>query len=77
MNEYSQKIKQDVDVFSSAVQRLGAGIKGASSLWKDSKYSELSSEIGQIANLSKSVIVSGDRCSSSIEKFCKIAEEEY
>lgn len=77
MNEFSQKIKKDVDAFSSAVQRLGSGIKSASSLWKDSKYSELSSEIGQIANLSKGVIVSGDRCSNSIEKFYKIAEEEF
>lgn len=45
MNEHSQQIKRELDGFQSSVQKLGAGIKAASSLWKDPKYSELSSEV--------------------------------
>ena len=55
MSEYSQQIKRELAVFQSSVQKLGAGIKSASSLWKDPKYSELSSEITQIANLSRTL----------------------
>lgn len=53
MNEYSQQIKRELEGFQSAIQKLGTGIKAASSLWKDPKYSGLSSEMTQIANLSK------------------------
>ena len=51
MNEYSQQIKRDINSFQMAVQKLGTGIKAASTLWRDPKYSELSSEMTQIANL--------------------------
>ena len=42
MNEYSQQIKRELEGFQSAIQKLGTGIKAASSLWKDPKYSGLS-----------------------------------
>jgi len=77
MNEYSQQIKRELEGFQASVQELGVGIKGASSLWKDPKYSELSSEITQIANLSKTVLVAGDKSLESINKFFKVASEEY
>lgn len=77
MNEYSQQIKRELEEFQSSVQKLGAGIKVASSLWKDPKYSELSSEVTQIANLSKTVLVSGDKSCEVINKFFKVASEEY
>lgn len=77
MSEYSQQIKRELAVFQSSVQRLGAGIKSASSLWKDPKYSELSSEIMQIANLSRTVLVAGDKSCEVINKFFKVASEEY
>ena len=60
-----------------AIRKNGAGISRASSLWKDEKFSELSASIGEVANNSKSVIVSGDRCCSSVDKFNKIAGEKY
>ena len=77
MSEYSQQIKRQLAVFQSSVQKLGAGIKSASSLWKDPKYSELSSEITQIANLSRTVLVAGDKSCEVINKFFKVANEEY
>ena len=49
----------------------------ASSLWKDEKFSKLSSSVAKIANQSKDVMVMGDRCCSSIDKFEKIASEQH
>ena len=77
MSEYFQQTKRELAVFQSSVQKLGAGIKSASSLWKDPKYSELSSEITQIANLSRTVLVAGDKSCEVINKFFKVANEEY
>ena len=77
MNEYSQQIKRELEGFQSAIQKLGTGIKSASSLWKDPKYSGLSSEMTQIANLSKNVLVSGDKSCEIIDKFFKAANEQY
>lgn len=77
MSEYSQQIKRDLDGFQSSVQKLGTGIKAASSLWKDPKYSELSSEVTQIANLSRTVLVAGDKSCDVINKFFNVASEEY
>ena len=77
MNEYAQQIKGDLTDFQMSVQRLSSGIHAASSLWRDPKYSELASEITQIANQSRTVLVSGDKCCDSIEKFFKVAEEQY
>lgn len=77
MNEYAQQIKHDLSDFQKSVQKLSAGIKTAASIWRDPKYAELSSEITEIANHSRSVLVSGDKCCGSIEKFFKVAAEEY
>lgn len=77
MNEYTQQIKRDLDDFQAAVQKLSSGVKTASSLWRDPKYSQLSSELTQIANSSKSVITTGDKSCETINKFFKIASEEY
>ena len=73
----SENIKREIQIFQSSVQQLSAGIGRASSLWKDAKFSELSASVGEIANQSKDVIVTGDRCCSSIDKFDKIAAEKY
>lgn len=77
MNEYAQQIKGDLTDFQMSVQRLSSEIQAASSLWRDPKYSELASEITQIANQSRTVLVSGDKCCDLIEKFFKVAEEQY
>jgi len=73
----TENIRKEMQIFQASIKNLSAGISRASSLWKDEKFSELSSSIGEIANNSKTVMVTGDRCCSSIDKFNKIAAEKY
>ena len=77
MNEYAQQIRSDLSSFQMSIQRLSSGIKGAASLWRDPKYSELAAEISQIANESTSVLAAGDKSCEAIEKFFKVASEEF
>ena len=77
MNEYAHQIRSDLSSFQMSIQRLSSGIKCAASLWRDPKYSELAAEISQIANESRLVLVVGDKSCASIEKFFKIASEEF
>lgn len=73
----SAEISKELQAFQSAVKTLGDGISKASSLWNDAKFTELSSSVGEIASQSKELMLSGDRCCSSIDKFDKIAAEKY
>ena len=73
----SENIKKEMQIFKSSVMRLSASISKASSLWKDEKFSELSASVSEIANQSRDVIVAGDRCCDSIDKFDSIAAEKY
>lgn len=73
----TENIRKEMKVFQSSIKNLSAGISRASSLWKDEKFSELSTSIGEVANNSKNVMVAGDRCCSTIDKFNKIATEKY
>lgn len=73
----SENIKKEIEIFQSAVKKLSNSIGRASSLWKDDKFSELSSSVREIASQSKEIIVMGDRCCSSIAKFEKITSEKY
>ncbi len=73
----SQSISKEMQAFQKSVQKLSSGISRASSLWRDSKFTELSSSVGEIANQSRDVLVSGERCCVAVDKFDKIASEEY
>lgn len=73
----TESIRKEMQAFQSSIKNLSAGISRASSLWKDKKFSELSASIGEVANNSKNVMVIGDRCCSSIDKFIRIATEKY
>lgn len=73
----TENIRKELQIFQASVKKLSAGVGAASSLWKDGKFSELSSSVAEVANQSKDVMVAGDRCCSSIEKFEKIASEKY
>ena len=74
---FIKNIRKEMQIFQSSIKNLSAGISQASSLWKDEKFSELSASIGEVANNSKNVMVAGDRCCSSVDKFNKIAAEKY
>lgn len=73
----SALIRKDIDEFQKAVQKLSSRIGKAGSLWGDQKYSELSSAVRTVANMSKDIIISGDRCCSAIDKFDKIASGKF
>lgn len=73
----NEKIKKEMQAFQAAIKRLSAGVSGASSLWSDVKFVELSSSVSEVANQSKNVVIAADKCCSSIERFEKIASEKY
>lgn len=73
----TESIRKEMRIFQSSIKNLSAGISRASSLWKDDKFSELSASIGEVADNSKNVMIAGDRCCSSVDRFNKIAAEKY
>lgn len=73
----TSNIKKDMDMFQRAVKKLSTEVGKASAIWGDSKFSELSSSVSTIANMSKNVIVAGNNSCHSIEKFIKISDEKY
>lgn len=73
----STEIRKDLQEFQAAVKKLSDGIGRASPLWNDAKFSELSSSVANVATQSKDLMVSGERCCSTIDKFEKIAAEKY
>lgn len=77
MSMGSENIKKEMQLFQSSIKHLSGGISRASSLWKDEKFSELSASVSEIANQSKEIMVAGDRCCASVDKFTKIAAEKY
>ena len=70
-------IRQDMNLFQSAVKKLSGEVGKAGALWSDPKFAELYKVVSIIANMSKDVIVNGDRCCSSIDNFAKLSEEQY
>lgn len=73
----SSELKKEIEDLNASVKKLGSAVRDASDLWKDNKYQELDVSIGRIAKDSKNVIVAGDNCCKDIERFNKIASEEY
>ncbi|MCD8361692.1 MAG: hypothetical protein LUC98_01815 [Lachnospiraceae bacterium] len=73
----AEDIRKDLDEFQASVKRLGSGVNRASVLWKDAKFQELSGAVRRIANMSRDVIVSGEECCRSIDRFESIAQEKY
>lgn len=73
----SIKVRKEMEQFQAAIKKLSDGVGKASLLWKDEKFSELNSSVQNLALQSKEYMVYGDRCSSSIDRFDKIASENY
>ena len=70
-------IRKELAAFQSSIKRLTADISKTSSLWRDEKYAELASSMGNVATQSRDVMLSGERCCSSVDKFNRIAGEKY
>jgi len=71
------KIRREIESFQQSVKALNSGIKQSGATWNDGKYKALSELIRNVASSSKQVIVSGDRACETLDKFEKIASEEY
>lgn len=74
---HSGEIRTDLDRFQTMVRKLGSEVGKASVLWEDEKYSELSAAVRVIADNSKNVIVAGERCCTSVDRFAQISAEQY
>lgn len=72
-----ESIRKEMNLFQTSVRNLSAGVGNASSLWKDEKFSELSASVAEVAKNSRDVLISGERCCSSLDKFNQIAAEKY
>ncbi len=73
----STSIQKDLQIFQASVKKLSSGVGKASTIWNDSKFSELSTSVSQVAAQSKQVMVTGERLCSSIDKFDRVANEKY
>lgn len=73
----SNEIKRELQGFKNSIQKLSVGIGQVGTLWKDQKYNDLNSSVKEVASQSKTVMVYGDRCCSSIDRFDRIASEKY
>lgn len=73
----ADSIEKELQAFQAAIKNLSSDISNASCLWSDEKFSQLSASIGAIANQSKDVLVTGERCCASIAKLNRIVEEKY
>lgn len=73
----SSLIHTDIQEFEKSVKKLSSEISKASSIWNDSKYSELFASIQEIAHISREVIVMGERGCKSIDQLERIASEQY
>ena len=73
----TEPIKQEANLFQAAVQKLSGAVGSAGTLWSDAKFAELSSAVSVIANRSRDIMMIGDDCCDSIEKFIKISSEKY
>lgn len=72
----STSIQKDLQIFQASVKKLSSGVGKASTIWNDSKFSELSTSVSQVAAQSKQVMVTGERLCSSIDKFDRVANEK-
>lgn len=73
----SSAIQKELQQFQMAIKKLSDSVGKASSIWQDEKFSELNSSVQNLALQSKEYMVYGDRCCSTIDRFDKIASENY
>jgi hypothetical protein len=72
----SAKLRREIEGFKQSTAKLSTKINEAGSVWKDANYATLSSQIGELAKSSRTVIESGEKTCSSIDKFFTTAAED-
>ncbi len=73
----SSNMRRNIEAFQNCVRGLSEGLSGASGIWKDEKYHQISEAFSNVANNSKSVIENGSKCCSAFDNFMSIANEKY
>ena len=72
----SSNIKKYLDNFRLSTRKISERVGRVGDIWRDDNYSALQTQMGELARASKSVIESGDRACTSIDKFFDIANEK-
>ena len=75
-NNSSSGLRREIEGFKLSTGKISEKLNNVSDIWKDSNYSSLQTQIGELAKNSKTVIENGERACSSIDKFYAIAAEE-
>lgn len=73
----SGEIRNDIEQFKASLKKLNSGVSKASGLWQDQKYRELSAAVGQVASQAVKVVQTGESCCTELERFARIAAEQY
>ena len=68
------ELSGDIDAFQEAVGKLSNSLSRSGLAWSDNQFQSLYASIGHIASASKSVVISGQECLSSISRFRDIAQ---
>lgn len=69
-------LKNDLKEFEGAVARLSTGINKAGISWKDEQFKALSANIGNLAKMSRQVLMSGREYEAAIRRFQRIESEK-
>ena len=72
----SSILRKELEDFKLSTGKVSEKLNNVSDIWKDSNYTSLQTQIGELAKNSKMVIESGERACSSIDKFFAISIEE-
>ncbi|MCL2295365.1 MAG: hypothetical protein FWC36_10985 [Spirochaetes bacterium] len=73
---HASAIKKELDAFKLSTGKVSEKINRVGDIWNDGNYASLQARIGELAKTSKTVIESGERACSGIDKFFAIAAEE-
>ena len=75
-SDNSSVLKKELEDFKRSTMKISGKINAVGDIWRDGNYASLQSQIGDLAKASRTVIDSGERAVSSINKFFSIAAEE-
>ena len=73
----TKMLKKEIEAFQNRIKTLGNNIKLSGVEWNDSKYFELQEQVREVASASKKVISSGTKLCETVDKFDKIAYDNY
>ncbi len=72
----SLQLRKEIERFKLSTMKISEKINSVSDIWRDNNYASLQAQIGELAKNSKTVVESGEKTCSSIDKFFEIAAEK-